>query len=228
MATGPVMTWSSVRSLPGTPITSDGVAGLAGNPLRGTPNLFLGATANPGATDLEAERVNTRRKIDAGAQFLQTQAVYERATLERFLDAVKPDGVAVLTGIIPLKSAKMGAWLNGNVPGIRVPDALLEEMQAMKSTAANAPQLFGGRRDKDAKGVTIEARYTVGEYDILILSAKESDGLETWLREYGYRVPSGASRANRQGFSKSCTSCSQSLVMPLLNQRCALISGSPE
>lgn len=99
---------------------------MAGNPLRGTPILFLGATANPGATDLQAEAVNTRRKIDAGAQFLQTQAVYERATLERFLDAVKPDGVAILTGIIPLKSAKMGAWLNGNVPGIRVPDTLLE------------------------------------------------------------------------------------------------------
>ncbi len=43
-------------------------------------------------------------------------------------------------------------------------------------------------------GVTIEAQYTVGEYDILILSAKESDGLETWLRENGYRIPSGASR----------------------------------
>jgi hypothetical protein len=44
-------------------------------------------------------------------------------------------------------------------------------------------------------GVTIEARYTVGEYDIVILSAKESDGLETWLRESGYRIPRGASRA---------------------------------
>jgi Na+-translocating ferredoxin:NAD+ oxidoreductase RnfD subunit len=43
-------------------------------------------------------------------------------------------------------------------------------------------------------GVTIEATYTVGEYDILILSAKQSDGLETWLRENGYRVPPGASR----------------------------------
>jgi hypothetical protein len=42
-------------------------------------------------------------------------------------------------------------------------------------------------------GVTIEAQYTVGEYDILILSAKQSDGLETWLRESGYKVPSGAS-----------------------------------
>lgn len=45
-----------------------------------------------------------------------------------------------------------------------------------------------------ALGVTVEARYTVGEYDILILSAKESDGLETWLRSNGYRIPAGAAR----------------------------------
>jgi methylenetetrahydrofolate reductase (NADPH) len=120
---------------------------MNGNPLRGTPNLFLGATANPGATDLEAEAVNTRRKIDAGAQFLQTQALYERATLERWLEAVKPDGVAILAGIIPLKSAKMGAWLNGNVPGIRVPDPLLEEMQSVAGTDGEI-----------ARGVDIAAR----------------------------------------------------------------------
>jgi methylenetetrahydrofolate reductase (NADPH) len=120
---------------------------MNGNPLRGTPNLFLGATANPGATDLQAEATNTRRKIDAGAQFLQTQAIYERATLERFLDAVKPDGVAILAGIIPLKSAKMGGWLNANVPGIRVPDSLLEEMQGVAGTDAEI-----------ARGIDIAAR----------------------------------------------------------------------
>ena len=121
---------------------------MAGNPLRGAPALFLGATANPGAVDLQAEAVNTRRKIDAGAQFLQTQAIYERATLEKFLDAVKPDGVlAILAGIIPLKSAKMGAWLNANVPGIRVPEALLQEMEAVAGTDHEV-----------AKGVEIAAR----------------------------------------------------------------------
>src|SRR5207249_4344699 len=45
-----------------------------------------------------------------------------------------------------------------------------------------------------SRGVTIEARYTVGEYDILILSARESHGLERWLAENGYRIPTGASR----------------------------------
>jgi hypothetical protein len=61
--------------------------------------------------------------------------------------------------------------------------------------AAAAPPLakaqVGARRDRSL-GVTIEARYTVGEYDILILSAKESKGLTTWLKENGYRIPAGA------------------------------------
>jgi hypothetical protein len=50
-----------------------------------------------------------------------------------------------------------------------------------------------GRARSEKLGVTVEAQYTVGEYDILILSAKESSGLETWLRENGYRIPEGAS-----------------------------------
>src|SRR5262249_52876758 len=120
----------AVFGLPSNPMLRAGPElapgpGRTRKPPPGAPLPFLAATANPGATDLAAEAVNARRKIDAGAQFLQTQAIYERTTLERFLEAVKPDGVAILAGIIPLKSAKMGAWLNGNVPGIRVPDALL-------------------------------------------------------------------------------------------------------
>jgi len=102
---------------------------FAGNALQGTPDLFLGATANPGAAKFEAEVENTRRKIDAGARMLQTQAIYHVDQLKRFVDAVKPDGVAILAGIIPLKSEKSGPWLNANLPGVLVPDDLLQSME---------------------------------------------------------------------------------------------------
>ena len=59
---------------------------------------------------------------------------------------------------------------------------------------AYAPMASVGVRQEKSRGVTIEAQYTVGEYDILILSAKESGGLELWLRENGYRIPRGASQ----------------------------------
>ncbi|MDJ0910425.1 MAG: DUF2330 domain-containing protein [Woeseiaceae bacterium] len=65
------------------------------------------------------------------------------------------------------------------------------EVFSMMAEDANAPRSLGSAREQ-ALGVTIEASYTVGEYDILILSAEESDGLIVWLNENGYRIPDGA------------------------------------
>lgn len=76
------------------------------------------------------------------------------------------------------------------------PCARTEKMLDMARQAMPAPAAVGaavGDRRAKALGVTIEAQYTVGEYDILILSAQQSTGLETWLRENGYRIPAGAS-----------------------------------
>jgi methylenetetrahydrofolate reductase (NADPH) len=102
---------------------------MTGNELKGAPHVFLGATANPCAPDLAAEVENTRRKIDAGAQFLQTQPVYDTDQLARYLDAAKLGDVALLAGVIPLKSAKMAGWLNSNLYGVRVPQAALEALE---------------------------------------------------------------------------------------------------
>jgi 5,10-methylenetetrahydrofolate reductase len=109
----------------------------AGNALHGAPELVLGATANPGASKFDAEIENTRRKIDAGARLLQTQAIYHVDQLKRFMDALKPEGIAILAGIIPLKSEKSGPWLNANLPGVLVPNDMLEAMdQAAKEGRA--------------------------------------------------------------------------------------------
>jgi methylenetetrahydrofolate reductase (NADPH) len=119
---------------------------LSGNELHGTPQMFLGSTMNPGSQDLAREVDNTRRKIDAGSQFFQTQAIYDTDSLARFLDAAKLGDVPLLAGIIPLKSAKMGAWLNANVPGVHVPAALLEELER------------AGPEGEAAKSIDIAAR----------------------------------------------------------------------
>jgi methylenetetrahydrofolate reductase (NADPH) len=119
----------------------------AGNPLTGTPDLFLGATCNPGAPNFEAEVENTRRKIDAGAKMLQTQAIYQVDTMRRFIDAVKPEGVALVAGIIPLKSERTAPWLHANLPGVAVPLAMQSEMEAAAS--------LGGVRDK---GIELAAK----------------------------------------------------------------------
>lgn len=69
---------------------------------------------------------------------------------------------------------------------------MLYEQERALSAAPTTTADGAGRSQNQALGVTIESQFTVGEYDILILSARESNGLETWLRQNGYRLPSGA------------------------------------
>jgi hypothetical protein len=68
------------------------------------------------------------------------------------------------------------------------------QLGALNAMPASVMKERDNKKDK-ALGVTVEARYTVGEYDIAILSATESNGLETWLKQNGYRIPPGASKA---------------------------------
>lgn len=102
---------------------------LAGKELDGVPKFFLGATVTPGANPLEPQIIKMEKKVKAGAQFFQTQAVYEPEKFEEFIQAVKYLNVPVLAGIILLKSAGMARFMNKNVAGIHVPDNLIEEME---------------------------------------------------------------------------------------------------
>ena len=117
------------------------------NPLRGTPEFFAGAVTNPGADDLEWEINRLGQKIDAGAQFFQTQAVYEPVAYEKFANAAAKYNVPFLPSIILLKSADMARFLNDKVPGITVPDDVIKQMDA-----AATPE------EKSAASVEIAAR----------------------------------------------------------------------
>ena len=109
---------------------------MSGAALSGAPDLLLGAVVNPGAPDLDAELRRMQEKIDAGARFFQTQAVYDPAAFERFIRRAEGCGAHILAGCIPLKSANMARNLNANVPGISVPDALIREMDAAQDRRA--------------------------------------------------------------------------------------------
>jgi len=83
------------------------------------------------------------------------------------------------------------------------PCAPERSVKMMPPPGAPARAQAGGARER---GVTVEATYTVGEYDILILSAKESNGLETWLVENGYKIPSGAAPILGSYIKQGCAS----------------------
>ena len=106
---------------------------MSGAELRGTPDLFVGAVVNPGADDLDREIGRMEEKIEAGAAFFQTQAVYDPGEFERFTRRVEGYGVPMLAGCIMLKSGRMARNFNANVPGINVPDAIIERMDAAEN-----------------------------------------------------------------------------------------------
>jgi methylenetetrahydrofolate reductase (NADPH) len=101
---------------------------LAGKELKGTPKFLLGACVTPGADPVEPQLIKMERKVKAGAQFFQTQAIYEPKTFETFMKEAKKFGVPVLVGIVVLRSAAMAKFMNKNVAGIYVPDELINEM----------------------------------------------------------------------------------------------------
>lgn len=113
----------------------DVVAGLnrggdmAGKPLAGSPCFFPGAAVNPAAEPFELVLQKVRKKVDSGARFFQTQAVFTRCELERLAASVMPLGVPVLAGILLVRNAKMARFLNANIPGMCVPDAVVARLE---------------------------------------------------------------------------------------------------
>ncbi len=102
---------------------------MAGNDLEGQPPEFcLGAVVNPGADPLEPQIIKMEKKIQAGAEFFQTQAVYETDKFAVFMEKVKHLKVPVMAGIIFLKSPVMAKFMNANVAGIHVPEEIINEL----------------------------------------------------------------------------------------------------
>jgi 5,10-methylenetetrahydrofolate reductase len=118
---------------------------MKGNKLEGVaPKFCVGAVVNPGADPIEPQIIKMEKKIEAGAEFFQTQAVYEPKVFENFLSRIKHLKTTILAGIVLLKSAGMARYMNKNVAGVFVPDNLIKEMEETK--------------DKSAKSIEIAAR----------------------------------------------------------------------
>jgi 5,10-methylenetetrahydrofolate reductase len=128
----PVFDLDSVSLLETAVLLQEG-RDLAGKELKGSPKFFLGAVVTPGANPLEPQIIKMEKKIKAGAQFFQTQAVYDPGQFEKFVKEIEEFGVPVLVGIVLLKSAGMARFMNRSVAGVHVPDSLIEEMDAAEN-----------------------------------------------------------------------------------------------
>jgi methylenetetrahydrofolate reductase (NADPH) len=106
---------------------------MADHDLEGKPNLFAGAVVNPGTDALEPQLIKMEKKIEAGAKFFQSQAIYEPEKFEGFMNRVQKYKVPILAGIVVLKSAGMAKFMNANVAGISVPESMIEEIGKVKT-----------------------------------------------------------------------------------------------
>jgi len=159
---------------------------MAGKELTGTPQFCIGAAADPGAKDLDVEMQKFKAKIEGGAQFFQTQAVFDIEAFRRFAarakesdPATRPGGLAqdsapsglhkpVLAGILLVKSAKMARYMNEHVWGIHVPDDLIARFEQAADKRAECVAVTVGLiravRDAGADGIHV---YALGWEDLV-------------------------------------------------------------
>jgi len=123
---------------------------LDGNKIDSPPSFHVGVAANPNADPLEPELLKLERKVAAGAEFIQTQVVYEIERAKTFLDEAAYLKVPILIGICPLKSLKMAEWLDKECPGIHIPQEIMERLSQAKDKGGKEGvleeniEIFGG------------------------------------------------------------------------------------
>ena len=105
---------------------------VGGNDLKGVPKFCLGASVHPEADLIEPQLIKFEKKVAAGAQFFQTQGIFDVASLRRFMQYASQFDIKILAGVIVLASARMAKYMNDNVPGIMVPQPIIDELAGVE------------------------------------------------------------------------------------------------
>ncbi len=122
---------------------------LGGNELDGRVSFCTGAIVTPEADPIEPQLIKFEKKIEAGAEFIQTQAVYDLEKFKEFMNYARQFQVKILAGVILLTSAPMARFMNKNIAGVSVPQNLIDEMaSAPKGQALNKGIEIAGRMIK--------------------------------------------------------------------------------
>ncbi len=146
-------------------------ADAKGNPneLEGAPAFFKGCCVTPCAEDVEMQVIKLEKKVAAGAQFVQTQAVYDVAAFESFCKRIEHIKAPVLLGIVLLKSAGMAKYMNSSVPGVTVPAELIQRLtDCSKSDREKVSVEICGELIRDAKHLCQGAHLMTLGWDHLV------------------------------------------------------------
>lgn len=131
---------------------------LSGRELTVPPRVFLGAASNPFVQPFEWRPLRLKKKIEAGADFIQSQYCYDIPRFETFMQRVRDMGLDeqayYLVGVGPLKSAGAARFMRDNIPGVHIPDAVIDRMSKAKGRK---------RRRKEGKAICVEIIQQVRE-----------------------------------------------------------------
>lgn len=190
----PVFDLDSVSLLQTIRTMRDGGRFLSGRKLTSPPRVFLGAAVNPFAPPFDYRPLHLAKKIAAGAQFVQTQYCYDVPLLERFMARVRDQGLHercfILVGVGPLASAKTARWLRSNVPGVHIPDAVVERIEGA-----------GGPKEQKAEGKRLcveliqRVREIKGVHGVHVMAYRQEEYVSEIIKASG--VLEGRSRRVR-------------------------------
>ena len=151
---------------------------MQNNKLEGSaPEFCIGAVVNPGSDPLALQIIKMDKKISAGAEFFQTQAVFDLKTFENFISKIKHVKEPIIAGIILLKSAAMARYMNKNVAGIFVPENLIAEMESSKDKVATSIEI-ASRLIKQLKPICRGIHIMSIGWDKVVPQVLEASGLK--------------------------------------------------
>jgi homocysteine S-methyltransferase len=122
--------------------------------IKGSTNFAIAATATPGATNLDLEIERMKKKLAMGADFFQTQPIYDLSRAREFLEKTSELGKPILLGIMPLINLKLVKFINNKMAGVTVPDEIIKQMEAGKQGLEIAFE-FISEFHKDIAGIHI-------------------------------------------------------------------------
>lgn len=113
---------------------------LSGSEMKKAPEFFIGAAANPFAEPFEMRLLRLQKKVEMGAQFIQTQPVFDLELFARWMEQIVKTGLhektAILAGVMPVKSAKTLLWMKREVPGVKINEQYIERMKSARDPEA--------------------------------------------------------------------------------------------
>lgn len=162
---------------------------LSGRKLSSPPRVFLGAAANPFGPPLDYRPLRLAKKIEAGAQFVQTQYCFDIEIFRNYMRAARDMDLHrkafILAGVGPLASAKSAEWIRSNVPGVHIPDGIIDRLRGAADQKEEGIRICVDmmRELKDIEGVSgvhIMAYRQEARVAEIVERSEVLDGRELW------------------------------------------------